>query len=746
MVVAWRAYCAFACLMLCAAALAAEPTLPGVNVTASRAERPLDETPATITTIEAPAIERALARDLRDLVRYEPNVDAPSDPTRFGASGLSIRGLSGNRVLLLVDGIRLPDAFNFGIGPFNTANRGLVDIDALKRVEIVRGPASSLYGSDALGGIVAFVTKDPRDFLRGRREPWYAAVKSSYASADRGWSHTGTLAGTTGSLDAMFVYTRRDGRERATRGRDDSIGAARTVANPQDFSSDNLLGKLVLRPAAGHQLRLTGEHFAFDSRIDLLSLNAATPTTTALSGDDTSRRTRLALDHEYRAAHARSPLASVRSTIYWQESETDSRSLEVRGRTSATCSGVTFGTSSCTLPRRFDFRQRTTGANVLAESRFATGALAHRMTYGIDALVTDTVSLRDALRIDTTLGTVSNVIAGDTFPARDFPASETRQLGAYVQDEIVFADARASLVPALRYDHYRLRVKPDPIYVANVPPGQAASDFSDSAWSPRLAGIWRFSDALHTYAQLSTGFRAPPYAELNAAFRNPIQSYVLIPNAELKSERSRGVEIGLRGERGPHRFAAAMFYNRYSDFIDTSVQLACPGDPRCVPGFLATFQSVNRADVRIRGVEANARLGLAPSLAALGAIGYADGDDLDRGRPLNSIAPLKAVAGLEYTTDRVGASLIATAVSRKRGVDETAGALARSAGFTVLDLTAYWKPTRRVTLTAGVFNLFDRKYALWADLARAGVAAASPSLDRFTQPGRNAALSVRLEL
>ena len=65
------------------------------------------------------------------------------------------------------DGIAMPTSFN--IGSFSNANRNFTDLDTLKRVEIVRGPASSLYGSDALGGVVAFVTKDPADYLKDGR-------------------------------------------------------------------------------------------------------------------------------------------------------------------------------------------------------------------------------------------------------------------------------------------------------------------------------------------------------------------------------------------------------------------------------------------------------------------------------------------------------------------------------------------------------------------------------------------------
>ncbi|WP_164173795.1 TonB-dependent receptor plug domain-containing protein, partial [Stenotrophomonas maltophilia] len=77
-----------------------------------------------------------------------------------------------NRVRVEVDGVRVPDypQTNAGAGLYN---RDQIDYDSLKRVEIIRGPASALYGSDAIGGVVTFVTKDPADYLREVGRDWY---------------------------------------------------------------------------------------------------------------------------------------------------------------------------------------------------------------------------------------------------------------------------------------------------------------------------------------------------------------------------------------------------------------------------------------------------------------------------------------------------------------------------------------------------------------------------------------------
>lgn len=126
--------------------------LPPVSVLATRTETRPDEAPATVTVITARQIEAELATDIKDLVRFEPGVSVVSQPQRFGAAlgttgrggneGFTIRGMGGDRVLMIVDGVRVPDGFTFGAQ--SVGRGGYADLDLMKSVEILRGPASAL--------------------------------------------------------------------------------------------------------------------------------------------------------------------------------------------------------------------------------------------------------------------------------------------------------------------------------------------------------------------------------------------------------------------------------------------------------------------------------------------------------------------------------------------------------------------------------------------------------------------------
>ena len=201
----------------------------------------MSDAPNTVTVIESENIERNLMKDITDLIRYEPSVSVSNNPGRFGPNGFTIRGIGGNRVLMQVDGIRLPDAFSFG--SFSSASRNVIDIDAMKAVEILRGPGSSLYGSDALGGVVTYITKDPADYMKLTDRPVFASLKEGYASVDDSWLTTATLAGGRGDMQGMLLYTYRSGSETDNKGSVGGTGANRTEPNPQSYDDGNLLGK-----------------------------------------------------------------------------------------------------------------------------------------------------------------------------------------------------------------------------------------------------------------------------------------------------------------------------------------------------------------------------------------------------------------------------------------------------------------------------------------------------------------------
>lgn len=725
----------------CAAWAEEERELKEVVITATRTEGEAGAVPATITRFSREEMDRRLPGDEADLFDDEPGVSLPRDLRRHGATRVNIRGIEDNRVQLLVDGVRLPDYRNGG-GPTNlTVNTPLPpDTEFLKRVEILRGPASSLYGSDALGGVVGFLTLDPSDLLADgeRSGAWY---KGSVFGANGSYSNAVIAAGRGESVEALIGFVRRDGQELDNQGDRDVIALDRTAPNPQDFRHDGLLVKIGMRPADGHKLAFTLEGGDQDRFTEVKRLSASLPKITAMEGDDAGERARATLAWEHKPAGAWYDRLSAR--LYRQQSETRTRTRQNRANTSASCSAAAGSGNNCYVELDYDFSQDFTGAGVQAESGFAVGGAQHLLTIGADLARTETEEKRDARVWNHTTGTFTKSLAGETFPLRDFAPGQADTLGLFVQDEIAFG--RFSLVPGLRYDVIRLNAEPDALTFQHA--GRPAADKNESALSPKLAARWRFTETTAGWARIARGFRAPNYEEVNGSFRNTIQSYGVVPNPDLAPETSSGVELGVKFGAPALQAQVAVFDNRYQDFIE-SKRLNCPGDPSCLAGMATTFQSINVDKVRIYGIEARSAWTFAGAWKASGAVAYARGHNETDDQPLNSLEPARATLALTHDAGRWGAEARVNAAAKVSRVDNTqftSGEWFKPGAWKTLDLAAWWKPAKRARLNVAINNLFDETYWLWGDVRQAGLTIADPGPAFYTQPGRNVSASFKYE-
>ncbi|MDQ3517700.1 MAG: TonB-dependent receptor plug domain-containing protein, partial [Gemmatimonadota bacterium] len=149
--------------------------LDTVTVTATRTvtSSPLLEA-AAVSITGADKLTSSPVRILPDVLRESPGVQVQQ--TNAGHGAVILRGMTGNQVLVLVDGIRLNTA-TVRDGPNQTLS--LIDPEQIQRIEIIRGPGSALYGSDAMGGVINVVTKRPTG------QP-SASASLMYASSDDG--------------------------------------------------------------------------------------------------------------------------------------------------------------------------------------------------------------------------------------------------------------------------------------------------------------------------------------------------------------------------------------------------------------------------------------------------------------------------------------------------------------------------------------------------------------------------------
>src|SRR3546814_5548032 len=152
---------------------------------------------------------------MEDLIRYIPGVSIV-DMGRFGDNGFNIRGIEGDRVAMTIDGLSMSEGLETARSyEFFRAGRGGVDIDTLKRVEIVKGADSITAGSGALGGAVVFTTKDPYDYLAADGNDTPVDMKIAYTGYNQQLLTSISLANRTATVESRLVDRTSVGKGRS---------------------------------------------------------------------------------------------------------------------------------------------------------------------------------------------------------------------------------------------------------------------------------------------------------------------------------------------------------------------------------------------------------------------------------------------------------------------------------------------------------------------------------------------------
>ncbi|MDI4632460.1 TonB-dependent hemoglobin/transferrin/lactoferrin family receptor [Pelomonas sp. V22] len=701
------------------AAPAAEPTRLGeLTVSATRTERSTDAVPSTVTVYDKKRLQQREARDLKDLLENEVDIAVRAVAPRFtaagastgrgGNEGINIRGLEGNQVLMMIDGIRMPQSFSFGA--FASGRADYVDVDMLAGAEVLRGPASAQFGSDGLAGALSLRTLSPSDLLvNGKTQAGF--LTAGALSTDHSKKLTGAFAASAGAWEGLVMATVRSGHETENQGDNHALNSSRTAPNPSDINTDTVMGKLGLKIDAKQRLMATLEARRRKTDTDVISARAAsfstaTPTAVvSLQANDQLDRQRFSLEHRYEDLNAEW-LQSLKTTVYAQDSKTRQYAYEDRY-------------ISADRTRDGHYQEKLIGLSSVGQTQLS----GQRLSYGLDLSRNRISGLRD--------GTVPP--AGESFPNKPFPDTDYTLAGAFVQDEIEAGDF--SLIPALRFEHYSLKPK------AEGYTGGAVVALSDQAVTPRLGLIWRASPGLQPYAQWSLGFRAPTPDQVNNGFANPTQGYRSIGNPDLKPEHANSLEVGLRGKLAETlRWQLSAYDNHYRDFISQEVISGAGTTSNPL-----VFQYVNLATARIRGAEARLMWQPLAGLSLSGAISQTRGHSERAGvqTQLDTVQPTRANLAARWEIgdwDLQAAWLHSAAKPASRSSTAT-NFLPPS--YDVIDLGASYRISPTLRLAAFVTNLTDKKYWRWSDVR--GIAATSTVLDGYTAPGRQLQLSLRAD-
>ena len=696
--------------------------LDSVTVTATLAPVSVMETPGTVTVIDDQEIQGRMFETFADLVKYEPGVFVANSVTRLGLNGFNIRGIGENRVMTQIDGVQTSEQFDFG--PFNV-HQITFDVDAIKSLEIVRNANSALYGSDALGGVVSLFTKDPEDYLRGRN--FHVGAKMTWDGRANDTSANVSLAGGGERLQGSLFVSGNRGGEIRNQGTVETLDYTRTAPNPQDVVGTQVLAKLVFTPTPGNMWRVATE--LYDSRVetewysdremaDFGFLRFATVDSDAV---DTQDRRRYSLDHTLVGRG----LDQVSWRVYGQT--TDTSQVVDRQR-------MVFSFGPPTPSQRHgtvDHEQVGYGGSAQGQ-HWLGGDNGVRLTFGASYKADRFDMLRDRSEVNTITG--APVPTRLIFPDKYYPESDVAETGSYLQAEV--QAGRVTLVPGVRYDHYRMDAyQSDPVFIATGKPVPA--DFSDGAVSPKLGAAVRITDVVSVHAQYARGFRAPPHSDINTGFANLAGGYTTLPNPDLQAERSDNFDFGLRTAFDRASFEVTGFMNRFDQFIELTGLGFNPISR------LLEFQAQNLEQAEINGLELRGEAYLTDSVMLRGSYARIEGVEVLQGAveaplaqetPLDSVAPNEGVLGIRYVqpSGRWGTELSVRLVESYQNAPDDGSQYAPDA-YQIVDLVAHVSFVEDLTLRLGVLNLTDAKYFEWWNVRNRP--ANDPVIDRYSSPG-----------
>lgn len=547
--------------------------LTAVTVTATRRATDVQAVPTPVSVIDSAMITKRQPNTAADMLRELPGVDVIGTGTNQARP--SIRGQRGQRILLLQDGMRLNNARrqqDFGEIP------GIVDVATIQRVEVVRGPASVLYGTDAIGGVMNIITKVP-SFAKDA--PMKAGTLGyRYGSAGGLTRGEASLSARAGNFVVLATGAKRDASNYdAPAGRYGNVHFADDVqlsdAGVNDKNASVYLG---WRYKTGTGAFVRAE--TYDARnAGFGYINPA-----LLGGDQTKIRITYPSQHftKWSTGFSSGPISSpvadkIDVTAYRQ----------LNGRDLAQSIFAPFGapfplTTGVDIQTRNHTDLTTNGLRAEATKVFARDILV----YGVDYFH-DNATGRDSSQT-TVFGFGPPTPRSKVKPS--LPNATLSSGGLFVQNDLRLHD-RLSVIVGGRWQQVSSEARPTTGFTT-LPANdrQSTAVFATNA-------LFKVTSELNFVASVGRGFRAPNLVERYFDGPTPEGSAYQTATPGLKPEKSLNVDLGAKYRT--ERFAVEAFV--YRNDIRDAVRISATG---AKISNLPEYRNVNVGKLRANGYEA----------------------------------------------------------------------------------------------------------------------------------------------
>lgn len=704
--------------------------LSEVIISANRWKQNSKEVPQKVSVITTRNVAFHNPQTAADLLTLSGKVFMQK--SQQGGGSPMIRGFATNRLVYAVDGVRMNTAIFRG---GNIQNVISLDPFATESTEIVFGPGSVMYGSDAIGGVMSFQTVSPQ-FATSKKTAVSGHAVSRFSTANNektghfdvnvGWTKWVSVTsissnefgdlkmGSHGPDDYLrpFYVQRQNGVDVVVTNEDP------LVQKPTAYSQINVMQKLRYKPNEkwdfqyGLHFSETSSYSRYDRHIRYNSLGL--PRYGAFNyGPQKWTMNNLNVTHQSNSKLFDEMVLRLAHQFF--EESRISRNINSPNR---------------------EIRTEKVNAYSINIDFSKAIALTHKAYYGVEYVLNDVNST----------GINQNIVAGTSQagPSR-YPQATWQSMGVFLNNQYLVTD-KTSLQAGLRYNKYILKADfdttfyPFPFTEANIDNGSLTGS----------AGIvFRPTDKWLISSNIATAFRSPNVDDVGKVFDSEPGS-VVIPNPNLEAEYAYNVDLNVAKMFGK---SVKVDVSTYYTLLDNALvrrDFTLNGASEIVyDGELSQVQAIqNAAKANVYGIQAGVEVKLPTGFRFSTDLNFQKGEEeLDNGdkSPSRHAAPFFGISRVAYANSKVDLELnfqFSDKVAFKDLAEEEKGkkeiyALDRngnpySPSWYTLNLKSMYKLTENFTLTAGIENITDQRYR--------------PYSSGIVAPGKNFVLSVRATL
>lgn len=657
-------------------------TLGDTVVSASGFEQKITEAPASISVISQEDLQQKRYNNLAQALGDVEGIDIGQGTGKTGGLNISIRGMDSKYSLILIDGRRQNAAGNVTPNGFGeTSTSFMPPLSAIERIEVIRGPMSTLYGSDAMGGVINIITKKVA-------AEWHGSVTQDYTyqeNRDFGDTRNTSVYASGPLIDGLLGLQVRGSlfnREESDLSYGNGIDVSKRGPSPVEGRNNNVGARLSLTPHEDHDFALDmerGRQVYNNDECQLGSLDgqdrsctAGATTANGYADELRFEREQIALTHT-----ARLGFGTLDSSLMHNTTETIGRTIpgDVIGNGSG-IPGTLIG----------DKRDLETTNLVFDTKLVAPIGESHIATVGGQwwkAEMTDGIALEDF---------------------------EQKTWALFAEDEWRLRDDLALTVGA-RYDDHEA-------FGGHV--------------SPRAYLVWNTTENWTMKGGISRGYRTPDLNDLHSGINGVTGqgTVITIGNPDLKPETTTSTEFGVYFDNlAGFNANATLFHNKFKDKIASGDPVA---DPLCGGNTNGTCsQQINVDEATTQGLELAGSWQFAPAWTLSANYTYTDSEQKsgeNKGEPLTNTPEHLANAKLNWqTTDRLNLWLKSeyrgerarftskyenlddnNRYSTNQSIYDTLGKNTKA--YTLFHLGGSFRASENVTLNATIYNLFDKDF------------------------------------